>query len=178
MLKPFVVVGSVAVGVLSQMLPSGAICRVTVPNGVEAGSSTRDEQSYGNGLLSVAGLWPEGTIVFKPGGPGFLTRDGALGMKFGWTRAVPGRLVVTGHRLDGGAGPLRLNAPNGYGDIGFQASYLIFATPGCWEVTAQVGDRVDSQLTFITKVVKIGEGPAWRFDPPVPGRSFWRELEH
>jgi hypothetical protein len=85
-------------------------------------------------------------------------------MKFGWTRGVQGKLKVTGHRLDGAAPPLQLDAPNGYGDIGSQASYLIFPTPGCWEVTAQVGEREDSKITFVTRVVKIGEGPA-RWDP-------------
>ena len=48
----------------------------------------------------------------------------------------------------------------------FQASYLIFSTPGCWEVNAQVGEREDSKITFVTKVVKIGDGPT-RWDPPL-----------
>lgn len=139
-------------------------CDVTVPNGIVAGSSGRQDWSYGNALLSVGpfGLWPEGTVVFKPGGAGFITQDGALGMKFGWTRGVRGQVNVSGRRLDGPARPLTLEAPNGYGDIGFQASYLIFPAPGCWAVTAQVGEREDSRFTFITKVVKVGEGPAWR----------------
>lgn len=142
-------------------------CDVTVPNGIVAGSSERQDWSYGNALLSVGpfGLWPEGTVVFKPGGAGFITRDGALGMKFGWTRGARGPLNVSGRRLDEPARPLVLEAPNGYGDVGFQASYLIFPTPGCWEVTAQVGEREDSRITFVTKVLKVGEGPAWRRDP-------------
>jgi hypothetical protein len=41
----------------------------------------------------------------------------------------------------------------------------MFPTPGCWEVTAQLGDLNESKLTFVTKVVKIGAGPAWRLDP-------------
>jgi hypothetical protein len=142
-------------------------CDVTVPNGVVAGSPHRDANSYGSSALSVGpfGLWPNGTVVFKPGGAGFLTRDGALGMKFGWTRGVRGKLKVTGRRLDGDAGPLRLSANNGYGEIGFQASYLIFPTPGCWQVNAQVAEREDSRITFITRIVKIGSGPRARLDP-------------
>jgi len=142
-------------------------CAVTLPNGVVAGSSERDQSSYGNAALSVGpfGLWPEGTVIFKPGGAGFLTSNGALVMKFGWTRGVPGKLHVTGRRLDGKAGPLRLSANDGYGDVGFQASYLIFPTPGCWEINARVDEREDSRLTFITRVVKIGEGPGGRLDP-------------
>jgi len=167
-----VVVSVIAMGYSSmsaQQLPQGdAPCNVTTPNGVMAGSSEQQKGSYGNALLSVGpfGLWPNGTVTFRPAGPGFLTRDGSLGMKFGWTRGVPGKLKVTGHRLDGAAAPLRLDANGGYGDIGFQASYLIFPTPGCWEVAAQVGEVEDSKLTFVTKVVKVGEGPAGRWDPP------------
>lgn len=139
-------------------------CHPTKPNGIVAGSPQRSEGSYGNALLSVGpfGLWPDGTIIFKPGGAGFQTQDGALGMKFGWTRGIPGKLNVTGHRIDANAPPLRLET-NGtaYRETGFQASYLIFPTPGCWEVTAQLGDRTDSKITFVTRVEKIGDGPNW-----------------
>jgi hypothetical protein len=162
------VVGAMCSSVLAQQLSTAdSPCNVTAPNGIMAGSSERREGSYGNTLLSVGpfGMWENGTVVFKPGGSGFVTRDGALGMKFGWTRGVRGKLKVTGHRLDGAAAPLRLEANDGYGDIGFQASYLIFPTPGCWEVNARVGDRDDSKITFVTKIVKIGEGPSWRRDP-------------
>lgn len=146
---------------------SDARCDVTVPNGIVAGTPERQDWSYGNALLSVGpfGLWPDGAVIFKPGGAGFITPDGALGMKFGWTRGVRGKLNVSGRRLDEAAPPLVLETNKGYGDIGFQASYLIFPTPGCWEVTAQVGERQDSRITFITKVVKLGDGPAWRRDP-------------
>jgi hypothetical protein len=148
-----------------QLLQSGAPCDVTVPNGIVAGSAERQEWSYGNAALSVGpfGLWPNGTVIFKPGGAGVVMRDGSLAMKFGWTRGVRGRLTVSGHRLDGDAPPLRSQIPCCYGEsgeTGFQASQLIFSTPGCWEVSAQVGDREDSKLTFVTKVVKIGDGPA------------------
>ena len=64
--------------------------------------------------------------------------------------------------MDGDTSPLRAEVPGGYGEVGFQASALVFPTPGYWQVNAQVGDRTDSQLTFVTKVVKIGDGPAWR----------------
>jgi hypothetical protein len=144
-----------------------ATCDVTAPNGVVAGSPNRDENSYGNAALSVGpfGLWPNGTVVFKPGGAGFLTPNHALVMKFGWTRGVAGKLQVTGRRVDGDAGPLRLSTSNGYGETGFQASYLIFPTPGCWEVRAQVAGRDDSRIAFIARVVKIGDGPSGRLNP-------------
>jgi hypothetical protein len=140
-------------------------CAVTAPNGIVAGGQEQDPKSYGNRQVSVGpfGLWPEGTVVFKPRGAGFVTRDGSLGMKFGWRRGVPGQLRIEGRRLDTTAPPLRAEVPSGYGPVGFQATYVIFPTPGCWEVTGRVGD---ASVTFVTMVVKIGDGPAWRRDVP------------
>jgi hypothetical protein len=145
--------------------PTSVECAVTVPNGIAAGEERPDPGSYGNRQVSVGpfGLWPDGTVLFKPGGAGFLTRSGALGMKFGWRRGVSGRLSIEGRRLDADAPPLRAEVPSGYGDRGFQATYVIFPTPGCWEVTGRVGD---ASVTFVTKVVKIGDGPSWRRDVP------------
>lgn len=40
-------------------------------------------------------------------------------------------------------------------------SYLVFPTPGCWEITGRVAD---SSLTFVTFVEKIGPGPSWNFE--------------
>jgi hypothetical protein len=133
-------------------------CEVTRPNDVGILGQT-ERGSYGNGRLSV-GLSPDGTIVFKPGAGGFVMRDGSLGTKVGWRRGVRGSLTISG-RLDAPALPLRARIPDGYGDFGFQSTYVIFSTPGCWEVTGRVADAA---LTFVTNVVKIGDGPA-RFDP-------------
>ena len=154
----------------AQQLPGANVpCDVTSPNGIVAGETARQDESYGNALLSVGpfGLWPDGTVIFRPGGAGSVTPDGALSMKFGWTRGVPGKLKVTGRRLDAEAPPLRSDIPCCYDETGFQASALIFSTPGCWEVTAQIGDRADSKLTFVTRVVKIGDGPG-QWDPYGP----------
>ncbi len=137
-----------------------APCPVTQPNGVVAdgGEPTRD--SFGNSRLSVGpfGLWPEGTVVLKTGGSGFMTPEGWLGMKFGWQRSVRGRLTVEGRRLDGAAPALLADSLNPT-DTGFQATSLIFPTAGCWEVTARAGE---ASLTFVTNVVKVGDGPAAR----------------
>jgi hypothetical protein len=102
--------------------------------------------------LSVSLPRQDGTVVFKPGGVGFVLSDGALSMKFGWERAVRGPLRISGRRLDESAPPLRSHIPSGYGETGFQATALIFPTPGCWEVTGRVGDEI---LTFVTRVVKV-----------------------
>lgn len=54
---------------------------------------------------------------------------------------------------------MRALMPDGYGDVGFQSTGLLFSGPGCWEVTGRIGDK---SLSFITHVVKIGNGPAAR----------------
>jgi hypothetical protein len=122
-----------------------------------------DDHAYGSELLKTY-LWPDGNIEFRPGGPGFVTSKGALGMKFPWFLGVKGKLGVTGHRLDGAAEPVQFVTNGAYDDSDFVASYLIFPTPGCWQVTAQVDGREDARITFVTRIVKIGEGPA-RYDP-------------
>src|SRR3989449_11447166 len=152
-------------GLFAAPIQTAAACSVTVPNGIAAGEEQLDPNSHGNRQVSVGpfGLWPNGIVVFKPGGPGFVTQDGSLGMKFGWQRGVPGHLKIEGRRLDAPASPLRAEVPSGYGDLGFQATYLIFPTPGCWEVTGRIGE---ASVTFVTFVVKIGDGPDWRRDVP------------
>jgi hypothetical protein len=132
-------------------------CNVTAPNGT--GPLFGDQASptvHGNGALSVDLGWPDGIVVFKPGGPGFVLKDGSLSMKWPWQRSVHGQLTIDGRRLDATAPPLRASISEGMGDIGFQATALIFPTPGCWEVTGHVAN---ASLTFVTRVVKIGNGP-------------------
>jgi len=104
--------------------------------------------SYGNGVLWVGGLLPEGVIA---AGARFVEDDGSVGMKFGWWRAEGGDLEITGRRLDGPAPALRADVPEGYGAEGFQASGVSFPTEGCWQVTGTLGS---SSLTFVTFVVK------------------------
>lgn len=130
-------------------------CPVTVPNGLAPPGERRSANHHGNEALWTQ-LWPDGTVVFKPRGPGFVLADGSLQMKFPWWRGVQGPLIVEGRRLDAPAPPLRAHIPNGYGASGFQASGLIFPTPGCWEVTGHAGEAT---LTFVVDVVKIGQGP-------------------
>jgi hypothetical protein len=128
-------------------------CPVTRPSRVGPKGVSPDQffgwgASYGNGKLWVGGLWPGGVIK---AGPGFVDADGAVDMKFGWWRAVAGKLRITGRRLDASAPPVRGSVPDGYGATGFQASGVTFPTEGCWEVTGKVGVTT---LTFVTLVVK------------------------
>jgi hypothetical protein len=109
------------------------------------------------------------TVVFSPQGPGFVDKDGALGMKWGWVRRITGQLIVGGRRLDGAAPPARAYMNDGYGNRGFQSSYLVFPTPGCWEITGRIGTQ---SLTFVVKVEKDGDGPTWKYEGIPPG-GFW-----
>ena len=135
-----------------QSQDSASTCPVTRPEG---------------GLLENASL-TVGLFVkylFRPGGPGFVDSDGALGIKVLWTRKVRGQLQVGGKRLDAAAPPARAYMHD-YGETGIQPSYLLFPTPGCWQITGRVGE---AKLTFVVLVEKVGEGPAWRMNGPNRG---------
>lgn len=143
--------------------PSAAQATPTCPVAAPNGHRYPDEPTAGNLNLGdenlVTELWPGGRVEFKPGGPGCVEPDGYLGMKWPWWRSVRGALTIEGRRLDGSAGPLRATIPRGYGDTGFQSTGLLFAGPGCWEVTGRVGD---ASLSFVVLVVKTADGPATR----------------
>jgi hypothetical protein len=101
-------------------------------------------------------LWRDSTFKFVPDGPGFIDHDGALGIKVGWWRTTPGgQLDITGRRIDAPAAPLRAYIPPGYPEH-FQPSYVVFPTPGCWEVVASIGER---SLTLVVAVEFIAPGP-------------------
>jgi len=141
--------------------PSASLaCPVTLPPGAPPPAVPPSPPAgfYGNGTLWTI-LWLQGRVVFAPGGPGFVLPDGSLGMKWPWIPAVPVQPTVTGRRLDGAAAPAwaALNGPAATQDYQrFYPSYLIFPTPGCWEITARIGA---ASLTFVTLVVKVDGGP-------------------
>jgi hypothetical protein len=140
-----------------QATTATAECPVTLPNGRQFTAEPQGG-NHGNDALITA-LWTAGRVEFKPGGPGCVEPDGYLGMKWPWWHLGRGRLTIEGRRLDGPAGPLRAHINSGYGDAGFQATGLLFAGPGCWEVTGRVGD---ASLSFVTLVTKTAQGPAPR----------------
>ncbi len=125
-------------------------CPVTIPNGSTPPGESANQLYHGNGQLWTA-LWPQGVIEFSPAGPGEIRPDGSMAMKFPWWRAeaVSGAIEVSGERLDGTGSGVEIEAPDGYGDSGFQASALVFPSEGCWHVTARAGD---AQLTFIVEI--------------------------
>lgn len=125
-------------------------CPVTSPGG-ELPRASRGF-NYGNGRLAVV-LWPKGNLVAGalPDGSSYaeINPDGSIEAKLGWWRSAPGRLAITGKRLDGPAPALRAAVPSGYGSRGFQASGVTFPTPGCWRV---VGSAGRARLTFVVRV--------------------------
>jgi hypothetical protein len=131
--------------------PSASIglgnCPVTLATGVGPPGQPPSPDYYGNGAIWT-NLYPEGIVQAKATD---VMPDGSIGIKFGWFRRVNGNLVITGRRLDAAAAPLRGDIPAGYGDVGFQASGVIFPTSGCWEVTGRVGSH---SLKFVTLLVK------------------------
>jgi hypothetical protein len=90
-----------------------------------------------------------------PGGGSFATinRDGSITAKLGWLRGIPGRLTISGRRLDASASPLRSRVPStqSYGPTGFIPSFVTFPTTGCWKVT---GKQASAHLTFVVRVTK------------------------
>ena len=75
---------------------------------------------------------------WRPGAP----------LKTAWIKPGRSTLRVIGRRLDASAPPLQASIPPGYSE-GFQASALMFPTPGCWEVTATAGTHT---LKFVTRI--------------------------
>ncbi len=149
---PGLVVAGIAVVLAGCSGGQAAGCPVTEPNGsLPPGETVAAPEYLGNGELWTV-LWPDGRVIFEPGGPGEIRDDGGLAMKFPFWRGegVRGELRITGRRLDGMAGPLTAEIPEGYGETGFQATGLVFASEGCWEVTASAGDAT---LTFVTQAV-------------------------
>jgi hypothetical protein len=98
----------------------------------------------------------DGVTTFKPGGQGFETRKGLLGMRFDRQLEPPTALQLEGRRLDAPAPPLSVDL-NGTDDVFLRTSILLFSSPGCWEVTARTKF---THVTFVTKIVR---------NAPVPG---------
>ena len=111
----------------------------------------------------------DSTFKFVPNGPGFVDHDGALGIKWGWWRNIPAsQLEITGRRIDAAAPPLRAYIPPGYPEH-FQPSYVVFPTPGCWEVVASTGQQ---SLALVVAVEFIAPGPKGHMNGPPRG---WRQ---
>jgi hypothetical protein len=134
---------------------SDLACPITDANGSTPPGEQPYELHHGNGQLWSV-LWPDGTIVFQPGGPGEIRADGSLAMKFPWWRGegVRGRIEITGRLLDREGADAYAEIPTGYGETGFHPTAIVFSGEGCWEVTGRVGE---AKLTFVQRVLKHEE---------------------
>jgi hypothetical protein len=130
-----------------------ATCPVTLPNGESPPGEKPSETHHGNGRLWTV-LSPQGTILARKED---VRPDGSIEIKFPWWAAgVYGDLTIRGRRLDATAPPIRATINPGWPETGFSgdafwASFIIFPTEGCWEVTGTVEA---SRLTFVALVVK------------------------
>jgi hypothetical protein len=130
-------------------------CPVTIADGSTPPGESPSDLHHGNGELWTA-LWPEGKVIFKPGGPGEIREDGSLAMKFPWWRGdgITGQLEISGRGLEEDSSPLEAIIPDGYGDTGFQSTAIVFPSAGCWEITGRVGD---AELTVIVLADRIDQ---------------------
>jgi hypothetical protein len=135
--------------------PAAGDCPVTLPNQSTPPGQPFSPRYYGNGKVWTV-LWRDGHVIVSPGehGPGRVLPDGSLAMKFPWWRGVPGKLKIQGARIDGPAPAMRAIVPDGYGEIGFQSTELVFPREGCWRVIAAVGSAVLEFNTLVTLRIK------------------------
>ena len=129
--------------------PTEFVCPVTLSNGETPPGEKPDPGFFGNGQLWT-GLWPDGKVIFSPDGPGEIGADGSLTMKWFWWRGTVGKLSIEGRRLDGDSPLLGSIIQDGYGELGFQSTALVFPAAGCWTVTGRAGD---GELTFVVQVI-------------------------
>ena len=124
-------------------------CPVTLP-----GDTAHLAGAYFNhgkdGLWTA--VWPEGTVTFRPGGPGHSNSDGSMSMKFPWWNSIEGFLTIEGRRLDA-PGEMAPHSTDRLDYSGFVPSGITFPSEGCWEITGTIGD---ASLTFVTLVVRVG----------------------
>jgi len=130
----------------ARQCPKTNISRVAGPPGASPADVVPGTSAYGNQKLVVM-LDLHGVLVASGD---MVHPDGSIWWKFPWWRLVSGDLTITGRRLDAPAPPLTSFVPDGYGDIGFQASGVTFPGEGCWQVTGTVAH---SSLTFVTLVI-------------------------
>jgi hypothetical protein len=151
------VVAAVLIPLIVALSPTSA-CRVTIPTRTVPPNSgfTAEAFNYGNERLRAHLYWPRGTLaagIRSDGGAmAIVNRNGSISAKLGWWRGLPGRLTISGSRLDARAPPLRSDVPSGYGSRGFVPSGLTFPTVGCWRVVGKLGP---ARLTFVVRVTKL-----------------------
>jgi hypothetical protein len=132
--------------------PADTTCPVTLPSespvDLTYAPLPRDRFAwYGNSSLAVM-LPKDGAYRAAPGSE-------PLEAKIAWHRFVGGRIQIVAENVDGPAAPIRTEASEGYGVIGFNASGLSFTREGCWRVEGTVDGR---GLTFVMRVRRAQPG--------------------
>jgi hypothetical protein len=122
----------------------GAACPATEPNGQGPPAEQTSERHHGNGRLWTVLYYPTLIVTSRN-----RRSDGSIEEKFPWWRGVSGQLTIGGAGVGGSEGRVRGDIPLGYGDIGFQATSIIFPGEGCWRVTGRAGS---ASLTFVVDV--------------------------
>jgi hypothetical protein len=91
---------------------------------------------------SFSSWWYKGDGLWAGLAPPYEGRwfAGEPALKVLWYSEAAGDLRISGQRLDGSSGILSAEIPSGYDDVGYQPSAILVSEPGCWEVTAAVGD--------------------------------------
>jgi hypothetical protein len=121
-----------------------AACAATEPNGEGPPGEPASDRHHGNGRLWTILYYPTLVVTSRNRRP-----DGSIEEKFPWWRGVSGQLTIGGSGVGGSEGRVRGDIPPGYGDIGFQATSIIFPREGCWRVTGRAGS---ASLTFVVDV--------------------------
>lgn len=140
--------GWLLIVVVACVSAQSAACPVTEPAWIEAPPDPAVQGAPGFGYYYVnddASMW---AAAWWFGEEAQWLRATEEGVKTGWYRPAGTTLEITGQRLDGEAPPLHVHIPCCY-PTRFQASGLVFPTPGCWEVSATAAD---SALRFIVEV--------------------------
>lgn len=139
-----------------------ASCPVTLPDEATVPEELAYYGNYGNSDLVVT-LGRGGKFVVSPN---YVAEDGSIVWKFGVYRRTPGKVTVTGRRLDASAPPATGNYDiEGYGESGFQSGGIDFPSEGCWEITIQVGEA--TPLTIVILMARVA------FDPHSQLRIRW-----
>lgn len=120
-------------------------CPVTRPNRSRPSGRLPSPRWHGNGLL-WAGLSADGVYAVPRE---YVEADGSIFNKLAWeTVSLWDEPTVSGERIDATAPPLQVLGLNGSAPS--YRSPVLFPTPGCWRVTARIGDVT---LTYVVSVV-------------------------
>ena len=91
---------------------------------------------HASGLIGSGSIWTSPRSLTTE--PGYNETTGEYRLKMPWFRTKPGRLKLTGKRVEG-AGRFRAETakPGEYPSTGFEPSALMFSRTGCWKITAR-----------------------------------------